>query len=500
MGRVQSQSLRNTIITYLGTGLGFVNLILLFPRFLGPEELGLVNLLPQIAVLFAQVSSLGFGGTIIRFFPYFRDRRRQHHGFLFLIFGQTLAGFLLVLLIFVLLEPLVIKVYSKDSALLVQYYLYIIPLALFALWHLLLENYLSVLYKTVVPSFVRALGLRLGNTMIISLFALDVIGLLDFVRLMIVNNGLAVVGLLAYSLYLRQFPIRPRLTFRIKRLWRQMTVYGSAIFLNTVGATIYRLIDSLMLAALMDLNAVGIYTTMLFVLEVTVIPTRSMYKLVNPMVGELWKKRDMEGMGKLYRQVSIVNLVFGGFVLMGIVINLHNILGLLEPRFQAGLGVIFILGAARLMTLATGINYMILTTSRYYVVNLLFLVLLMLMAVATNFVLIPRYGLSGAALATAASSITLDFLVMMFVRAKFELFPWTRSTVVILFVILGVSVVGWAIPRVPFWPVDLLLRSSIATILYWVLVLKLHISVDVTDYVAKMLGRVGLGRLMRYLA
>ncbi|RZL00351.1 MAG: hypothetical protein EOO62_24045, partial [Hymenobacter sp.] len=74
MGIVQRQGLRNTVISYIGLGIGFVNTTLVLPRLLAPAQLGLTQVLVSLATLGALVSALGFTNTTLRYFPYFRNR------------------------------------------------------------------------------------------------------------------------------------------------------------------------------------------------------------------------------------------------------------------------------------------------------------------------------------------------------------------------------------------------------------------------------------------
>lgn len=499
MGIVQRQGLRNTVITYAGIGLGFVNSVLLFPRFLAPDQLGLVNLFPFLAVLYAQVASVGSPGTILRYFPFFRDRRRAHHGFLFMMLAVTFAGFLVATLAVVLLQPLVTRVYSGSSPLLVDYYRYLIPLAFIMLWHLLLENYAAALFKTVVPSLVRAVVIRLANTVVITAFALGWLDFRAFLVLFILNNLLAVILLLAYLGYLKQLRLRPRWSFRLKMLWRRMLVYGAGVLFTNVNATGYRMVDSMMLAAFVDLSAVGVYTTMVFVLETMLVPWRSMYKVVYPLIAEHWKNRAEDRIAALYKQVSIVNILIGGFVFMLIVVNLDNILGLLPERFEAGRNVVLILGAARMFDLATGVNNAIVITSRYYAFSVVFLAMLTGLTVVLNLWLIPLYGLNGAALATALAVFTMNLIQVLFVGWKFRMQPFSGRTAVGLLLVAAVAVGGSLIPRMGFLVLDAAVRSLVSAGVYWVLVLRLRVSEDVREYLERNLDRMGLGGVVRRL-
>ena len=97
MGIVRRQSLLATASSYLGGALGFVNKAILFTRILNLEEgeLGLVNLLLEISVLFGQFALLGIGNSILRFFPYFEDEEKGHNGILTFGLIVTAIGSLL---------------------------------------------------------------------------------------------------------------------------------------------------------------------------------------------------------------------------------------------------------------------------------------------------------------------------------------------------------------------------------------------------------------------
>ncbi|MFN9323881.1 MAG: hypothetical protein ACK6A5_00665, partial [Flavobacteriales bacterium] len=83
----------NTLLAYMGIGLGFVNVVLLYPRVLQADEFGLTRLVVSMATIAAQLAQLGAENTVIRYFPYFRDADRKHRGLLgmLLLFG-TVAG------------------------------------------------------------------------------------------------------------------------------------------------------------------------------------------------------------------------------------------------------------------------------------------------------------------------------------------------------------------------------------------------------------------------
>ena len=100
---IRKQGIRNAIITYIGVLIGFVSLMFIQPKFLTPEELGLTRILLAAASLIATLLPLGVSSVTTKYFPYFRNAEKKHHGYfgLMLIFplvGTALCGILLSLI------------------------------------------------------------------------------------------------------------------------------------------------------------------------------------------------------------------------------------------------------------------------------------------------------------------------------------------------------------------------------------------------------------------
>ena len=90
MGIVQQDAIKTSFISFVGIGLGYLNKAFLFILLFTTTQVGLINLLMSVGLLFAQFANLGTIYTIWRFFPFFRNPEKQNYGFLF-------ANFLLII-------------------------------------------------------------------------------------------------------------------------------------------------------------------------------------------------------------------------------------------------------------------------------------------------------------------------------------------------------------------------------------------------------------------
>ncbi len=62
---IAKQSYKGIVYTYLGIILGFITVGILFPRFLKPEQIGLISILLSYATIFGQAANMGFPVVII---------------------------------------------------------------------------------------------------------------------------------------------------------------------------------------------------------------------------------------------------------------------------------------------------------------------------------------------------------------------------------------------------------------------------------------------------
>ena len=135
MGIVKRDSIAITVLSYVGVVVGYVNKILLFPNFLSEEQVGLTSILVSLAVMYAQFSALGINSTVVKFFPFFRTADKRHNGLFFWSALGVSVGFVLFTALFLIFREPVMHYFAKESPLLSEYYLLLIPLGLATLFY-----------------------------------------------------------------------------------------------------------------------------------------------------------------------------------------------------------------------------------------------------------------------------------------------------------------------------------------------------------------------------
>lgn len=465
MGIVRKQSVQSSIILLLGALLGFVNKGPLFTNFMSEEEVGLANLLLTTAIMFAQFSSMGFVNVTMKYFPYFKDKQRSHHGFLAWILSAPLLGFLFITLHFLLLKPWIVGLYQEKSPLFVHYYYYILPLAFFSLYFNLFEIYLQSLFKTVISVFLREVLQRILIAVCILVFAAGWIDLEQFIILYVTLLSSTTLVLVGYAAWLGQVSLRWPRSWRFRRLWRRMLNFGLYSFISNISAILAYNLDSLMLAEIVGLAAVGIYTTGYYISAMILIPWRAISRITGPLVAEHWKNGDMVAMDKLYKRTALINTLLGVFLFVLLMANLHN-LERIMPASYANFWIILVCGITRVVEMVTGLNGYILQVSRYYKWDTIFntggIVVMFLM----NLWLIPIYGALGAAISVGTFLCASNLFRVGFVWYKLEIHPFTTNGALLSALGVGVFLLQSLLPDLGNLWSDGAVRTALITLVF----------------------------------
>lgn len=482
MGIIQRDSFRVSVISYAGAIIGYLNKIFLFTNFLDVNQVGLANLLVTISLIYAQMSALGSRNIITRFFPFFHDEKNQNHGFLFGVTAFAVAGFALTTLLFLLLRKPFALLYQESSPLLVEYAVYVIPLGLATLFYNLFESYLRCFYRNIIPSMAHEVLLRLLVTISITLYALNVLSFPGFVTVYVISYCIPALLLIGYAGYHGLLAIKPQYSPLLRRLGRIMLVYGLFSLLNNLSSFLLISIDSLMVAGMIDLGAAGIYTTMIFMTSVVLIPYRSMVKVAGPMVARFWKSRDMKGMQDIYQKATAGNLVVGACLFLILWVNLDTFFDFMAPEYRAGRYVFLLLGAGKLFDMASGLNATILTTSGKYRYDLLFTILMVGVAIGANILFIPRWGIEGAALASMLTMLLFNMLRIAFIQHHFQIQPFGRKQIWVPVIMVAVMALSEVVAPLAHVLIDLPVRSFVAAGLLLIPVRLLRISPELNQW------------------
>ncbi|PTN10480.1 O-antigen/teichoic acid export membrane protein [Mangrovibacterium marinum] len=489
MGIIIKQSIKGTIWSYLGVIIGFVTTAYLYPNFLSPDIVGLFGLLVAYSTLFGQFSLLGVHGVTSRLFPYFRDKKSGHHGFLLIPAGFMATGFALFLVAYYFFAPYLIESNIEKSQLFADYTYLIIPLSFFTMLYLFLDIYNKVLYDAVFGTFLQEFIQRVLVLLVTLLYAVQLISLSQLIMgyaLALIAKGLI---MLVFMTRKGELKIRIERNFIDKNLRREILDVALFSVLGGIGYMLVFNIDKIIVNQMVNLNDTGVYTIAFYFGTLVIIPSRPLLKISGTLIADAWRENAIPKIKDIYTRSCLNQFIIGGFLFLGIWANIDNILTILGPDYLQSKWVIFFIGLGYLFDMMTGTNSQIIGLSPYYRFNLASLAILVVVAIALMYSLIPLWGIVGAAIAIASSLFLNNFLRFIFLLWKYRFQPFNWRFIVITFFYLGIYISLLIIPQLPLIP-DILLRGGIITILSGLFFAFLPISADINQLFRQVMERL----------
>ena len=469
MGIIAKQSIRGTIVTYLGIAVGVVTTFFVLTRFLTTEEIGLARVLIDAATLFIGLAQLGTNASIIRFYPYFREKgSEEDHGFFFWALVVPFIGFVVFAIIYWACRVPLGAWFGDKSPLFVEYYYFVLPLAFFMLYQTICESTCNVLMHIVVPRAVRELIVRVGLLTIYLLYAFKVLSMDGLVIGFCVNYAVAAMINMLYFFSLKPIRLRPDWTFlrENKALVRRYLTYTGFLLLSAVTTVLAPTLSSFFVTAKMGLDSTGIFAIATYMAVMVSVPSRSVAAIASPQLARAIKEQNREECSHLINQVTRNMLLIGGFILLAMWVNIDLIFHILPngATFAQAKNVVLILGVSQLILATFTICYTTLNYSRFYAFSLFISLALTISALILNNYLVPLYGMNGAALSNLLSyglyvALTILFVVSLCRIRVIEKRWWF---ILLLLVVLFAINALWCrfAPTMNIWA-DSLLRSAV---------------------------------------
>ena len=438
MSQIRNRSLKATSWIYLGFLIGAVNTYFFTHKdWFSTAEYGLTRALLDISMLVCAFSTFGVTTYIVKFFPYYKDNiGSKKNDLLGISLIIAISGFILTSLSLWFLNPLIIKKFSTNSLLLVQYFYFVIPLALFILLYNILEAYSYGFDKGVFTSFLRELMLRLFTMVIIVLKVFGIITFDSFILLFSLQFAVIVLILGIHLFKEKQLWIsfkRSNVTFKYRK---KIFALLSLTFLVIIVTVLRQAIDGLVLAAKQDLSKVGIFGFAAYLVSVLQAPFRSIVAVTIPILSRSWKEKNYKEINRIYGRSSINLLSFALFAFFCIWLNYENAIQFfgINPEYLEGRWVFFLLGIVAIIEMGTGVNGQIIGTSTHWRFELWTSLLLTALILPLSYFLTTTYGIMGPAFANLISFSIYNFVRYLFLLRRFNMQPFSYKTIEVILI------------------------------------------------------------------
>lgn len=483
MGIVIRQSIKATVINYIGAFIGFLTTMFVVTKFLKPEEIGLTKVIYEVAALMAGLSQLGTSASAMHFFPYFKNPGKNHNGFFFYLLVMPAIGSVVFISLYYLFRDSIVNLFIRNSSLFVDYYNYAGVLIVFLVFWMVFETYSNLQMRIVVPKLIREVGVRLMLVTVYLLYAFHYLDLSGFVSGYIAVYGIALLLTLLYISHIGTLSLKHDFSFVSKPLRIKILKYTIFLIAGTLGGTIINQLDIFMVSSQLGLRFTGIYTIAFYMAAMIEMPARSITAISSPIAAAALKEGDLIKANELYKKVSLHQFVAGSTLLLFIWINIDNIFAIIPngETYEAGKWVVLFIGLSKLMAVTLNFGGTLIAFSRYYYWGLYFTFFLVVMTIYTNYLLIPLWGMSGAALATLITCLISYSWQQWIVLKKVKGNPYSIGIVKQIGVVLFLVVVNYLLPHWTGNPIaDACYRTFVVGVLWVGFMYHLHISPEIS--------------------
>ncbi len=484
MGIVREQAVKNSIISYAGVVLGYVNIIILFPAFFTTEQFGLIQLLVSVSFVYVQFAAVGLVNGITRYFPFFKTEDRRHREFISYIIVIGTAGFIITTLAYLLFRDLIINAYVEKSKLFTDYYFTLLPLSLFLMIFNVIEALVRVVFKTVFATFLREVGMRLMTTIGIILYVFKVVNFDYFVYYYV--GTYLVVSLLIFIQFVssKEFVLKFSFSGIARNKFFDLLRYGLYNLMSGAAMFVGQKIDIMMIGSMIGLKIVGVYSLYLYIATVIYVPMKALARISVPIISASWKENDVGKINEIYRQTSLIQLIIGLLIYIGVIINKNNLFALLnKPEYMENFGLFYFIGAAILIDVSVGINSEIIANSSKFRYDAFFNVILFVTSVIMNLILIPVWGGIGAAAALVVTFFVFNAIKSLFLYFNYGMNPVSYRQLLVIVISAVCYFIGNYFPVINNVYADILARSSVTSAVFLTLIYFSRVSEDINQRV-----------------
>ena len=492
MGIVQSQSIKNTFITFLGFGIGAINALFFYTHFLGKLHYGIVATILSGANIMMPLMAFGAQNTLIRFFSHYKTQKERDEFLTFMIFLPLVLIIPLALGFYFFYDSISYSWINENPTL--KPFFWLIPIiGLFMAYFEVFYAWAKVHMQSVIGNFISEVMVRFVIMLLLISVHFDYLSKDTFVYCVALAYFAQLVGMKLYAFSIK----KPVLRFVIPTNIKEIIQYSLFIIVSGGVAVMLIDFDKVMIPQYKDISQNALYAVAIFISTVIAVPSRAMTQIIAPITAQLLTDKRHDELNDLYKKSAINLQVIGGLIMLLIFVNIKEMYHLIPSEYGGGIMVVFLISISKFYDVMLGNNNSIIVNTHYYRTVLLFGVATVILMVILNMIFIPLYGIVGSAFATLLTVILYNTTKLIFVIKKMKLYPFTQKTVLSISILIVCFLMfyfwDFSFPPISFFNFPLNhvfnigLKSIILTALYTFLNYKLLVSEDINTVLNKYL-------------
>ena len=399
----------------------------------GSNVLGILNLGFSIISFIAMISLLGLSNGILRYVSYYigkKDKQRIKGTILSALKISSTIGISMLILTIIFSGYISINIFNKPELIsVIRVFAFIIPLIIFIeIFASIFLSFKKIQYNTIIKDF----GDKLFKLLLVFLFISLGFGLTGLACSYLFSS-IITFSLLLYFLRKKEFGLFNN-KIKPKSNTRELLIYSLPLILTSLLTLLQKWADTFVIGYYRSASEIGVYSIAFSTASLLAIIPTALMSLFIPVITSLYGQNNIRDIRKMSN--NIVKWIFMINLPFAIILSIFS-----RELIKIVFGLEYANGYISLIILS--LAYLILSMTHVYGSNLLmikrtkllslFVLISTLTNILLNIILIPKYGINGAAIATLSSNII--FLILMIFSGKLvlNLQPIKKSFIKILF-------------------------------------------------------------------
>ncbi|WP_456397905.1 flippase [Desulfurobacterium sp.] len=233
---------------------------------------------------------------------------------------------------------------------------------------------------------------------------------------------LSFIAFLLWKAYLSQCRSEASYSGKSIFAYRSLLSVSLPMLLSSSLALIMGWTDTIMLGMFKTTEEVGIYNVVLRISMITSITLLAINTIAAPKFAEFWGKEDIKGLAKVTQQSTKLIFWTSFPILLVFLVFPYQILRIFGKEFTAGATALMILTVGQFVNAIVGsVGYILQMTGKEKIFQTVILIGTII-NVILNLTLIPKFGIDGAAIASASAICFINIVPFLLVKYYYGFF------------------------------------------------------------------------------
>ena len=407
-----NNSFRALLLRVTGIIFQFATLMLITNVFLD-KTVGQFNYINAVLILLSSICLLGMNESFIQFSGKLEAKNMEGNirALYFKKIKILLGSFVVFTIIYLFLSRVLkISFFSPNNIFLYDKIFFALLFLSFTLLNIQVIRAMRELFRSELFRNVVRYGLILLCILIVLVFNLP--------EELILNSFLVTFFLIALitTIYIFRHTSEPkRKAENFGFSYGEIIKTSFPMSLSFISLLLMQSFDVIMLEHYMDIETVAYYTVSVKLTFIVGIMLQTINSVIAPDISKFWFQRDMPSLNRLINKAIRLNFIISLPLIVLMILFHEYILDLFGANYYKGKTALLILLIGQAVNSLSGSVALYLNMTGRQKILLLFLIVSAVLNIILNIILIPLYGMTGAAISTAFSLILWNFSGVVYI-------------------------------------------------------------------------------------